>query len=242
MSSYPPASSRVTVVIPTYNRVADLGEAIASVLGQGFDGVTVLVADDCSTDGTEAYMRGLTDSRIVYRRNPRNLGIGKNWCDAVRDAATEYVALLMDDDRQTPGFLARRVRALDASRDAALTFSPYVNVDPGGKSLGVSRAFPVADGELLPAQRLLATTSLGGTHVGTMVFRRRALTAVLDRAEKYDLIVDSAFVTFLAVAERANGVFVSSPDLLMALHEGQMWNRRREQVYVMCDRLLSTLR
>lgn len=229
--------AQITVVIPTYNRVERLRETVQSVLAQTFRDFTLIIADDHSTDGTEAWARTVDDPRVIYYRQPVNLGVGRNWCDGLRRADTELVCLLMDDDSYEPGFLERRVAALAAHPECAFTFSPYTNVDRHGKPEGVSRVFPCADGAVLPCDELVFTTGRGGTHIGTMVFRRRELSNVWSLAERYDLIVDSALVFLLAVIERISGVFVMAPDFRMVRHPTQVFNTRREEVYRRSDEL-----
>ena len=43
---------KVSVIIPTYNRLPMLKEAVDSVLAQNFEDFELIVVDDGSTDGT----------------------------------------------------------------------------------------------------------------------------------------------------------------------------------------------
>jgi glycosyltransferase involved in cell wall biosynthesis len=61
---------KFSVVITTYNRLHLLERAISSVLNQTIP-CEVVVADDCSSDGTEDYLKSLSQ-RIVYHRNSVN--------------------------------------------------------------------------------------------------------------------------------------------------------------------------
>ena len=70
---------RVSVCIPAYNGAAYIGEAISSVLSQTFIDFELIVVDDSSTDGTERVVKEHRDSRIRYVRNPRRLGLVRNW-------------------------------------------------------------------------------------------------------------------------------------------------------------------
>jgi len=65
---------RVTVVILTYNRVELLKRAVQSVLKQTGVDFTLIISDDSSSDGTEAYCNQLSseDARVIYRRNENN--------------------------------------------------------------------------------------------------------------------------------------------------------------------------
>lgn len=67
----------VIIAIPTYNRATSVDRAIRSVLDQDLATITVLVSDDASRDDTERLCRDLAarDARVVYRRQPVNLGL-----------------------------------------------------------------------------------------------------------------------------------------------------------------------
>lgn len=90
--------SRVTVAIPTYNRVALLARAVESVLVQSYDNVEVIISDNCSQDGTFAYLQKLTDPRIRIYRQPNNCGMVNNWDFCLLQATGEYFIILSDDD------------------------------------------------------------------------------------------------------------------------------------------------
>ena len=64
--------TRVTVIIPTYNRRQLLPEAIDSVLAQAFQDFELIVVDDESTDGTVEMLahRYRGDARIRVIEKP----------------------------------------------------------------------------------------------------------------------------------------------------------------------------
>ena len=79
----------VSVCIPTYNRASLLTGAIESVLSQTFHDFTLLIVDNASEDETEAVVQSFDDSRIMYVRNARNIGVPEE---------TRNVALLLQGD------------------------------------------------------------------------------------------------------------------------------------------------
>lgn len=106
----------------TYNHEAWIAAAIESALAQSTPfPVEILVADDCSTDGTRSIVREYAErhpERIRTFLPERNLGVKGIWLQAARRCRGEYVAILEGDDYWTsPEKLARQAALLDSHRD-----------------------------------------------------------------------------------------------------------------------------
>ncbi|HEY9734955.1 MAG TPA: glycosyltransferase family 2 protein [Trichocoleus sp.] len=91
---------KFSIVITTYNRLDLLKRAIDSALNQTVP-CEVVVADNASTDGTEAYMHSLGE-RVRYVRNPTNLNHAGAVNTGVEAATGEWIKLLDDDDYLAP--------------------------------------------------------------------------------------------------------------------------------------------
>ncbi|MCA1991907.1 MAG: glycosyltransferase [Coleofasciculus sp. S288] len=103
----------VSVIIPTYNRLSMLEEALASVASQDFDGVVeIIVVDDNSQDGT---------SEIVSRKYPnvhlislkQNVGAYAARNRALVQAKGKYIAFLDSDDLWETHYLRTQITALE---------------------------------------------------------------------------------------------------------------------------------
>jgi glycosyltransferase involved in cell wall biosynthesis len=98
------STSHFSVVIPTYNRLDFLKQALASVWAQTYKDYEIIVVDDGSTDGTADYLMSLgARVKAVHQENrgpaaARNLG--------VKHAKGEYLAFLDSDDLWQPWTLA----------------------------------------------------------------------------------------------------------------------------------------
>jgi glycosyltransferase involved in cell wall biosynthesis len=115
-------SPSVSICIPTYNYRRYLANALDSALAQDFGDMEILVVDNCSDDGTpelvEDYCR--RDSRIVFHRNPRNLGMTANFNRALDLAQGKYVKFLCADDILERNCVGIMVDVLESNRDVTL--------------------------------------------------------------------------------------------------------------------------
>lgn len=111
--------TKISVCIPTFNRVNLLPYAIESVINQTYQDFELIVCDDGSRDNTPELMSHYTDSRIKYIRHQENIGKSNNMRSGFDAARGEYFIKFDDDDRLTPDFLARTVAILvqDSSID-----------------------------------------------------------------------------------------------------------------------------
>jgi glycosyltransferase involved in cell wall biosynthesis len=137
----------VSVITPSFNCAPFLAQAVESVRAQTFPGWEMIIADDCSTDGSAGIAAGYarkdprirlfsTPSRSGSPREPRNL--------ALRMARGRYIAFLDSDDLWLPGKLERQLALFgSAGENTAIVFSNYEKISEGGARSGrVVRAPP----------------------------------------------------------------------------------------------------
>jgi len=68
---------KVSVVIPTYNRLPMMNEAVESVLSQDVEDLELIVVDDCSTDNTVNIVKTCCDARVRCVVLEKNSGLKK---------------------------------------------------------------------------------------------------------------------------------------------------------------------
>lgn len=125
----------VSVVLATFNRAYVLEDTLRMVLAQTLDDFELIVCDDGSTDGTPDVMDewATRDPRIVYVRQPRNLGLAGNVRRGIALAKAELVAVLYDGDVYDPRLLEQWVTALLACPKAAFVFNAYNRLGADGR-------------------------------------------------------------------------------------------------------------
>jgi len=112
----------VSVVIPTYNQKDFVEECVRSVMVQTYKNIEIIIADDCSCDGTLEILEKLRieDIRIKLHPANQNLGIAKNFNRAFDLCNGEYVAFLGGDDIMLPEKIEKQVKELQDTPNAVL--------------------------------------------------------------------------------------------------------------------------
>ncbi len=98
---------KITVIIPTRERGEVLKAALRTVCAQDYDGLDILVSDNCSTDCTEEVVRAANDPRVRYINTGQRLSMSHNWEFALTHVPVDdrYVMIIGDDDGLIPGAL-----------------------------------------------------------------------------------------------------------------------------------------
>lgn len=90
--------AKISIVMPTYNGMKYLEEAVGSVLSQSFQDWELIISDDGSSDGTRDYLTALEDPRIRVHLQPQNLNIFGNLNFLFSKAQGEVTQILCQDD------------------------------------------------------------------------------------------------------------------------------------------------
>lgn len=129
-------SPLVSVLMPTFNREAFIGEAIESVLAQTYPNFELLVVDDGSTDNTKAVVESyLYDTRVKYfykvnggQSSGRNLGF--------KHCKGEFIAFLDSDNKWKPEKLQIFMDAAKENSDVDIFYADNITIDKHGNEIG----------------------------------------------------------------------------------------------------------
>lgn len=108
-------SPKVSVIIPTYNRAHLIERSINSVLQQTYDDLELIVVDDASTDNTSSVISKITDKRLRYFRNEKNIGPSKSRNKGIELAKGELIAFHDSDDEWCEDKLEKQINLLNNS-------------------------------------------------------------------------------------------------------------------------------
>jgi glycosyltransferase involved in cell wall biosynthesis len=173
------ARPKVSVFVLTFNHARWIEQALDSALAQQapFD-FELLVADDCSTDGTREIVCEYArrhPGRVRTFLPERNLGIAGIWLAAARQCRGELVAILEGDDHWTSQHkLATQVALLDARPGWSSCFhrATLFHEDASQPSRPATPAFDRDEFQLEDVIRACFIPFL------TVIFRREVLDSV----------------------------------------------------------------
>lgn len=120
--AHPP---KVSVIMPVFNRVGLVGQAVASVLAQTYPHWELLVVDDGSTDDTLAQLQTLAtgELRICVLSHGSNRGHAAARNTGLAAASGDWIAYLDSDNTWAPDYLAAMVGAVAIQPDAGAVYS-----------------------------------------------------------------------------------------------------------------------
>lgn len=120
-----------SIVITTHNRLSLLKRAVESALNQTLP-CEVVIADDYSADGTEEYVKSL-DHRVIYHRNPTQMGQSATVNAGVEIATGQWIKLLDDDDYLATNCIEIITNAINLHSQAVICSCQAINITSDGK-------------------------------------------------------------------------------------------------------------
>ena len=149
------SSTKISVVIPTYNAEKYIKQCIDASLGQTYENIEVIVIDDGSKDNTLSICREIekTDSRLrVHSQENGGASAARN---AGLDLATgDYVVFFDADDFPEKTIIEEYVNAIESNDDkdvglivAGMYFDKHCNKHVSSKKKILEVAYGYAEGE-----------------------------------------------------------------------------------------------
>jgi glycosyltransferase involved in cell wall biosynthesis len=129
----------VSVVVPIFNGLPYLIEAIDSVLAQTYSNVELVLVDGGSSDGSREWVEAFDHPRVIKDYLPKGTPAAGTWTRACELATGEYVKLLCQDDLLHPMAIAMQVTDLEKTPSAGLAIAQRDIIDAHGKVLSKAR-------------------------------------------------------------------------------------------------------
>ncbi|MBI4673357.1 MAG: glycosyltransferase [Chloroflexi bacterium] len=223
--------SRVSILIPTYNRAHYLPETLASALQQTFRDIEVIVVDDGSTDDTAQVVRATPDPRVRYIYQ-ENRGVSAALNTAWRAARGEYVAMLGSDDVMLPTQIETLLQHIERDAAIGLVYARAQAMDAQSNPLPQILGSPPKF-----AGRELASLLYGDCICGIACLVRRA---ILERVGGFDetLIANEDWDLWIRMAEISRLAFHDEILARYRMHPTSLTGGRSKQYRrVILDRM-----
>lgn len=209
----------VSIVLPSFNRLHYLRQAVGSVLAQSFQDWELIIADDGSHGETLEYLHELRRSpriKVLLLAHTGNVSAVRN--SAMRAAQGDYYAFLDSDDLWTPSKLDVQIAALRSRADCQWSYTAFQLVDACLEPLpGALRPF-AADGWII-ADVLDARATIMGPSV---VVKRELIDRVGLHDEGLPWVGDYEMWSRLALHSPV--AYVDQPLVLIRRHAEHSWD------------------
>jgi glycosyltransferase involved in cell wall biosynthesis len=185
------------VAMATYNGERFLREQLNSILWQTYSNLELIIADDCSTDGTREILREYVDRypNVHVYLNETNLGMVKNFEKALRHCSGELIAWSDQDDIWLPDKIQYLFDNLDD--DVTMVYHDSAYVDSAANFMNKK----VSDfRNLVSGRNLFAMDAEGGLFIcgHASLFRSKLLNRALP-LNKY--ITHDGWIIYVAMLE-----------------------------------------
>ncbi|HYF12699.1 MAG TPA: glycosyltransferase [Candidatus Paceibacterota bacterium] len=174
---------QVFIGMPVYNGERHLSEAIESILNQTFGDFVLFISDDASKDATRTLCEryAAQDTRIIYYRQPQNIGMFANFKYVLDKAATPYFMWAAQDDIRAPEYLRVCVEKLERNPELGLATTATALIDTYGRELAVENEaahLSGAPGALQVMRYVLQPEGFGKCNLTYGLFRTSAARAI----------------------------------------------------------------
>ncbi|MFT5760369.1 MAG: glycosyltransferase involved in cell wall biosynthesis [Alteromonadaceae bacterium] len=206
---------KVSYIINTYNRPTGLKLAINSVLKQDFNDIEIIVVDDFSSVNLSEELVSLYGGRIVFIRNPTNLGLARSRQIGLEKTSNEYICFLDDDDVIIdPLKTLKEHEVLGSDESIAVVCSNIIEVRNGIKTLGsidwphnklaLKKHFYKRNGIIYPSTTMVRKSSLISVGGFDFDFKRGIDSDVYRRLliANYNIaFIDAPTIEYLVIAD-----------------------------------------
>lgn len=194
---------KVGILIPTFNRLAYLKDALRSALEQTHRDLSVVIIDNGSEDATSERMREVSDPRVSYVVNDRNLGLIGSINKGIRLMPEEvaWCTVLSDDDLLDSRYVVKSLEAAERFGARTIVDSRRVFIDAEGKKTRDAAPAPAEESAVgYVRNRAMGTRE---TYLTGVFFHRQAFEEIGGYPDfTTGMASDDAFIFALSLKDR----------------------------------------
>jgi glycosyltransferase involved in cell wall biosynthesis len=125
---------KVTIVIPTLNRLRFISETLSSVINQTYKNLEIIISDNGSKVDVKKHIEHfiLNDNRISYRRNNITVPATEHFNQCINISNGKYFILISDDDYISNSFIETLVKKFEENSNLAVGLTTNIQIDENG--------------------------------------------------------------------------------------------------------------
>lgn len=162
----------VSVIIPSYNYEAFIGQCVESVLNQDYPNIEILIIDDGSQDNSVKLLEKMGAPLKIIRQNNQGVSSARN--RGLMEAKGEYIAFLDADDYWASSKIRKQLTALIENR-VDLIYSGINLVSPDGTQI-FGKLEPKFRGDCSSFYRKHPSTAIVLLGTSNALFRKEIIT------------------------------------------------------------------
>lgn len=207
----------ISVIMPVYNGMPYLEQAIESILKQSYKNLELIIVDDKSTDDSVLFAKKIKDTRVRIIRNLKNIGIANSLNIAIDSSRGDYIARMDADDISMPKRLEKQLKFLQKNKSISICGSFVYLINDKGEIIGTKK-YPEKNKDLKKALNFYSPI-IHPTFFGKSTFFKKlsGYNPDFEYAEDYELLVRS----------REKYKMANVPQYLL---KWRLWDKRRSRL------------
>lgn len=212
-------TSKVSIILPTYNGERHLRKSVESCLSQTYPNIELVIVDDCSTDGTSEIVRSFRDERIKYIRHKRNRRLPRSLNTGLSASSGKYLTWTSDDNQYLPRAIEEMVGVLQRNHNVDLVYADVwrINWETGKKELF-----------LRPDKMDLSARNAVGS---CFLFTRKAFQETGLYDPKYELVEDYEY--WIRLCRRFKGIRYPNPLYIYGDHPNSLTRTKTSSIFLL---------
>ncbi len=223
-------STKVSVIMITFNQDKYLADAIHGVLSQECDfPVELIIADDCSKDYTAEVVASFSNhikyNWIKYTKHSINKGANQNFIWAVNQAKGEFIALCEGDDYWTdPYKLQKQVAIIDGDLNCNIVYHNCSTI-----SNDINNRIFIYNPAYKKDLSILDLLSGDFAKTCTLLFRKSGLVLFPEE-------LDDTLLGMLLLENGSKAIYIPDVMSVYRLHSSGVWSLKKTKQRILEDK------
>ncbi len=227
---------KVSILIPTYNRLHYFIQALMSALNQTYENIEIIICDNSENSDSEKAVKLLEHyykTSIKYYKNPRNIGYLENLRKCFDLASGKYINYLLDDDLLHPQKIEKMMGVFQKNKNVSLVTSVRLTIDekgcPAAPKKNTKKIFKtdtIINGKKLAAILLVNRANYIGVP-STVLFKKDRMDEPFGVYSGRESLFSTDMASWLNILEKGNAVYLTEPLSYYRIHKFQLQNYPR---------------